>query len=199
MFKYLTLVLTLAFCGPALAQTVPPEHVLARYPAQWVAQPPVRQDKLTVVQLLPPGQTPQDYIESIIIERYEEEHQAPKDFVLTRVSASRKSCDGLFASDVDETPINGYKAASVQFTCTKSRRNNKSGLIMVTVMAGRDALHVVSRVWVGPPVASNELVPVPGSTISEWKAFARTVWLCDTRDVQHPCPVPQTPATTAAK
>ena len=70
---------------------------------------------------------------------------------------------------------------------------------MVVAMAGRDALHVLSRVWVGPPVAANELVPVPGPTIAEWMAFAKTVKLCDIRDVQHPCPIPPTAQTAPPK
>ena len=185
----LSLVMTAALCGAASAQTAPPEHVMARYPAQWVAQAPIRQDRLTVVRLLPPGQTPQDYNEAIIIERYDEEHQAPKDYVLSRAEASRRSCDGMLAGAVDETPINGYKAASIQFTCTKSHRNAKSGVMMVIAIAGRDALHVLSRVWIGPPVAANQLAPIPDQTVAEWSAFARTITLCDSRDAKHPCPL----------
>ena len=189
MKRILLAALTLLFICPAWAQTSPPEHVLARYPAQWVAQAPVRQDKLTVLQMLPAGQSPQDYMESIILERYDEEHQAPKEYVTSRAEASRRSCDGMLSSTVDESPINGYKAASIQFTCTKSHRNGKSGVMFVIAIAGRDALHVVSRVWIGPPVPANQMVPIPDTTLAEWAAFVRTITLCDTRDVQHPCPV----------
>ena len=189
MIKSLSLLLALLVCGPVWAQNAPPEHVMARYPAQWVAQAPLRQDRLTVVRLLPPGQTPQDYSEAVIIERYDEEHQPPKDYVLSRAESSRRTCDGMLSSQVDETPINGYKAASIQFTCTKSHRNGKSGVMMVIAAAGRDALHVVSRVWIGPPVAANQLAPIPDQTIAEWAAFAKTVTLCDSRDAKHPCPL----------
>ena len=195
MKKSSLLALALLIGFPAWAQNAPPEHVVARYPAQWVAQPPMRQDKLTVVRLLPPGQAAEDYSEAVILEHYEDEHQAPKDYVMSRAEASRRSCDGLMSSTVDETPINGYKAASIQFTCTKSHRNGKSGVMMVIAIAGRDALHVISRVWVGQAVAANQIVPVPDTVIAEWLAFAKTVTLCDTRDVQHPCPVHPATAT----
>ncbi len=188
MKKCLALILML-IAVPAGAQTSPPaEHVMARYPAQWVAQPIMRQDRLTAQQILPPGQTSQEYSDAIILERYDEEHQAPKDYVASRAEASRRSCDGMLSSQVDETPVNGYKAASIQFTCTKSHRNGKSGVMFVVAIAGRDALHIVSRVWLGQAVAANQLVPIPPSTLAEWAAFVRTITLCDSRDNLHPCP-----------
>jgi len=196
MKRRLLIALSMLISLPAWAQNTPPEHVLARYPAQWVAQAPVRQDKLTVLQMLPPGQTPQDYTESIILERYDEEHQAPKEYVTSRAEASRRACDGMLSSTVDESPVNAYKAASIQFTCTKSHRNGKSGVMFVIALAGRDALHVISRVWTGPPVAANQMVPIPDTTLAEWAAFVKTITLCDTRDVQHPCPVRAAPAPT---
>ena len=174
--------------GPAAAQTAPPERAEARYPAQWIAQPPVHQDNVTVVRLLPPGQSPQSFSEAVMIERYEAEHRPPKEHVLSRAEATRRSCDGVLVSAVDETPVNGYKAASVRFTCTRSQRNGMSGAMLVTAVEGRDALHVISRLWIGPPVASNQLVPVPKQTVDEWDAFQRTITVCDIRDSRHPCP-----------
>jgi len=188
MTRSLVLVFCLLAASPLWAQTPPPEHVMARYPAQWIAQSPLHQDKLTAVQILPPGQTPRDYTDAVIIERYEEDHLAPKDFVMAQADSSRRSCDGMLTSNVDETPVNGYKAASVQFTCTKSHRNGKSGVRFVIAIAGRDALHAVSRIWIGPPVSANQLVPIPETTLAEWGAFVKTITLCDTRDVKHPCP-----------
>ena len=183
----LALFASLLLGSPSRAEA-PPEHVMARYPAQWVAQPIMRQDKLTVQQILPPGQTSKDYTDAVILERYEEDHQAPKEHVMSRAEASRRSCDGVLSSTVDESPVNGYKAASIQFTCTKSHRNGKSGVMFVVAIAGRDALHVVSRVWLGPAVPANQLVPIPNTTLAEWAAFVRTITLCDSRDAQHPCP-----------
>lgn len=189
MTKILSLAIALlVLCGPVRADTVPPEHIIARYPAQWVAQAPVSEGKLSVQRFLPSGQTPKDYNQAIIVERYVEEHQAPKEHVLSRAEASRRSCDGVLSSAVDETPINGYKAASIQFSCTKSHRNGKSGVMLVIAIAGRDALHVISLVWLGPPVAVNQLAPIPDHTVAEWSAFAQTITLCDSRDNKHPCP-----------
>jgi hypothetical protein len=167
---------------------VPAERAMARYPADWVAQPPVRQEQLTVIRLLPPGQTAQDFSQAITVERYESEHRSPKDFVLSRAEASRGTCDGMLAGEVVEGVINGYKAASLRFTCTRSQRNNKSGAVSLTAIAGRDALHVISWFWLGAPVAANQLVPVPPQTVAQWDAFTKTILVCDTRDSTHPCP-----------
>ena len=61
---------------------------------------------------------------------------------------------------------------------------------MVIAIAGRDALHVMSRVWIGPSVPANQLPPIPEQVTKEWTAFSSTVLLCDTRvNNNHPCPV----------
>lgn len=188
-------VFELAGVGTAWAQTsageqaqIPPERAGAHYPPDWVAEPPVHQDSLTVIRLLPPGETALNFTQAITIERYEAEHRSPKDFVLSRAEASRPTCDGMLVSEVKEGLVNGYKAASVRFTCTRSQRNNKSGAVALTAVAGRDALHVLSWYWLGQPVAANQLVPVPPQIVQQWDAFERSIIVCDTRFVEHPCP-----------
>lgn len=183
-------------CGAAWAQgaaggpvgVIPDERAMARYPANWVAQPPVHKEQLTVVRLLPPGQSPQDFTQAITIERYEAMHQSPKEFLLSRADSSRSTCDGMLAGDVVEGTVNGYKSASLRFTCTRSHRNNKSGAVSLTAVAGRDALHVISWYWLGDPVSANQIVPVPAQTVSEWDAFAKTIIVCNINDSSHPCP-----------
>ena len=71
--------------------------------------------------------------------------------------------------------------------------------MMVIAMGGRDALHVLSMVWIGPPVAANQLAPIPDKTLAEWSAFAKTITLCDSRDAKHPCPFNPALAAPPAK
>ena len=175
---------------PAFAQNAPPEHLMARYPAQWVAQQPTVDERLTVQRLLPPGQSPKDYNEAVVIERYDQDHTPPKEFIQARANDSRQNCDGTLSGQIDETLVNGYKSASIIYTCSKSHRNGKSGEVMVIAISGRDALHVISRVWIGPAVPANQLPPIPEQVTKEWTAFSSTVLLCDTRpNNNHPCPV----------
>ncbi len=170
------------------------EHLIAHYPKEWLALPVNRQGNLTVVQLLPAGQSPQDYVESIIVQRREGDRQAPKELAMGIVEGSRAHCEGVVVSPVDQRPVNGYPAAEVRFACTKSSRNGKSGLMEVKAIAGTDALHVIQRVWFGPPVGANQPVPVPETTITAWDAFDNTVILCDAHDRKHPCPAPEAEA-----
>lgn len=178
----------LVLAAPAVAQTPTGEHLIAKYPAGWQTLPPVKQDNLTVVRMLPPGATPQQFDEAINVERYDGLKIAPRSFALDMVEKSRKTCEGVQVSPVDETPVNGYKAAALRFHCTKSSRSGKSGLMMVTAIAGKDALFVVQRMWLGPPVAPDKAVPVPDATIGAWDAFAVTITLCNDSDATHRCP-----------
>jgi len=180
--------LLLAFVAlPALAQSAP-EHLIVPPPQGWVALPLNKQGNLTVVQMLPGGATPQDYQESIIIQRQDGEKKAPKDFVLGVVEGSKAHCESIVTSPVEERPVNGYKAAEIRFACSKSSRTGKSGLMMVKAISGKDALHVVQRVWLGAPVPPNQAVPVPDAIIEAWDAFDAFVVLCDSRDAKHSCP-----------
>ena len=165
-----------------------PEHLIVPPPKDWVPLPINHQANLTVLQMLPAGQSPQDYQESIVIQRQEGEKKTPKDFVLGVVQGSKSHCEGIVSSPVDERPVNGYKAAEVRFACTKSSRTGKSGLMMVKAIAGKDALHVVQRIWLGAPVTPSQPVPVPDATIEAWDAFDAMIVLCDSRDAKHGCP-----------
>ena len=165
------------------------EHLIAQYPAGWQALPVNRQSNLTVVQLLPPGEDSQNYTESVVVQRQDGEKRNPKDMIGSVIQTSRANCEGIVVSPITEIPVNGYHAAEVRFACTKSTRTGKSGLMMIKAISGKDALHVIQRVWRGAPVTSSQPVPVPESTIAAWDAFDATIVLCDPRDAAHPCPI----------
>jgi len=171
----------------AFAQSAP-AHLIVPPPKDWVALPITKQGNLTVVQMLPAGESPQDFRESIVVQRQDGEKKTPKDYVMSVVNGSKAHCEGIITSPISERPVNGYKAAEVRFACTKSSRTGKSGLMMVKAIAGNDALHVVQRIWLGAPVAPNQPVPVPDTVIDSWDAFDAFVVLCDSRDAKHGCP-----------
>ncbi len=173
--------------GQALAES-PPERLIAHYPTDWKPQPAVAQGPMTVVQLLPPNASPQAFDEAIVVQRIDGSKESPKALVSAQIDGSRKNCEGLQVGPLDEAAINGYKAATVRFACTKSTRTGKSGLMMVVAVAGKDAVHVIQRMWLGAPVGANEPVPVPDTVIAAWDVFAAGVTVCDTRDPKHPCP-----------
>ncbi|HIJ63525.1 MAG TPA: hypothetical protein HPQ04_12600 [Rhodospirillaceae bacterium] len=171
----------------AFAQSAP-EHLIVPPPKDWVPLPINKQANLTVVQMLPAGESPQAFHESIVVQRQDGEKKTPKDYVLSVVAGSKANCEGIITSPISERPVNGYKAAEVRFACTKSSRTGKSGLMMVKAIAGNDALHVVQRIWLGAPVAPNQPVPVPDAVIDAWDAFDAFIVLCDSRDSKHACP-----------
>ena len=179
---------------PAWAQSAAPqpgaeaEHLIAQYPPGWQALPVNRQSNLTVVQLLPPGEDSQNYTESVVVQRQDGEKRTPKDMIGSIIQTSRANCEGIVVGQIHENAINGYRAADVRFACTKSTRTGKSGLMMVKAISGKDALHVIQRIWRGTPVSPTQPIPVPESTIALWDAFEATIVLCDPRDSKHPCP-----------
>ncbi len=170
-------------------ETIPPERLLLRPPVGWHMLAGPHEGNVSVTRIVPDGDNPATATQIINIERYEGQSPSPKAFVENIVAGNRRNCDGVRVSSIDTHSINNYPTAALSFTCTRSRRTGRSGLMMIIAIRGRDALHVVEFTWMGQAVQPNQPVPVPRSVIAQWNAFARSVTLCDIRDPgDHPCP-----------
>jgi len=176
-----------AYSLPAVAEAPAGEQFRTPTLAGWQTQQPVKQGNITMVTMIPPGATPQDATEAVRVMREEGSKHTPKEFVDEAIATNRKNCEGLQVGPIDEAPINGYKAASIRLACTKSAHNGKSGLLGITAIAGKDALHVQQLIWFGPAVGANQAVPVPNDTIKAWDVMMGNTFLCDSRDAKHPC------------
>lgn len=181
------------FAQTAFAQTAPAgEQLIAHYPQGWQPNPlPTPDPNVKMTRLLPPNESPQNFSEAIVVERYANAKQSAKDFVATVIDLGKKGCDGFLGSPPTERTVNGYKAVSARFGCTKGARTGKSGVIMVIAINGKDALQVIQSMWLGAPVAANQPIPIPEEVIRRWDSFEQSVVLCDTRDSKHPCPAAQ--------
>lgn len=184
-----TFALLLALALPAGAQSPPSEgeRLLITPPQGWQATPSATQGTMVSSRMFPPGQTPETWTEAISVQRHNDRAAKAKDFVQGMVQTSRKSCEGVQVGNLEETPINGYPAASVRVACTKGKQTGQSGLMMVTAIRGREAMFVVQRMWKGPPVTPNQAVPVPTAVLIDFTSFAKTITVCDNRTPDHPC------------
>ena len=173
---------------PAHAQSTG-EHLLAVYPSDWHYAPLAsRNPNVQMTRLLPPGQSPQNYSEAIVVERYSGSSQSAQDFVGTLIQVGRQDCAGFTGDPAKEANLNGYTAVVARYGCTRGTRTGKSGMTMVIAISGNEALHVIQTMWLGPPVAANQAVPIPDEVLHRWKTLASHVVLCDSRDPNHPCP-----------
>lgn len=192
--RLLAAALLAAVCAaPALAQSANPgEQLIAPYPSSWQRFPlDSKNPNVQMIRLLPPGETPDQFSEAIVVERFIGSQQTAKDFVGTMLDLGKKTCEGFLAAPATETVINGYHAEVARYGCTKGAHTGKSGVIMVLAVNGRDALHVIQSMWLGQPVAATQPIPIPDDVIRRWDVFASHVVLCDTRDPKHPCPAAQ--------
>lgn len=168
------------------------ERLLVNPPPGWTASPLTTKGPVRASQLFPAGQSAKDYVEKIILMRDASPGApAPKQFVNQLVQAAKNGCDGTQIGNLDENPVNGYVAADIRLACTKGRQTGKSGLMLIAAIRGKDALYTVQRMWLGPPVAPNQAVPVPNQVLAEWSVFTRSITVCDPRSAEHPCPPPK--------
>lgn len=140
-------------------------------------------------QLLPPGQTTENWQEMMSIQIMVDPHADPREHIQRIVEASRTNCEASGPSPVTEAQTNGYPVATLTVTCTKGRQTGLGGLVAVKAIRGGAALYVIQRIWRGQPFERNEIAPVPPHMLQEWAGFLRNVSVCDSSDpVRHPCP-----------
>ncbi len=180
--------LLLAAALPARAQSAG-EHLLAVYPSNWQHIPLDSQNpNVQMTELLPPGESPQNFSEAILVETFAGPGQSARDFVGTLITVGQHDCNGFTGIPAKEANLNGYTAVVARYGCSRGTRTGKSGMTMVIAIRGKDALHVIQTMWLGQPVAANQAVPIPDEVLHRWKTLAAHVILCDTRDPNHPCP-----------
>ncbi|MGE5476589.1 MAG: hypothetical protein ACM3Q1_08055 [Bacteroidales bacterium] len=173
--------------APAMAEQFIGERLLMNAPQGWGAIPIQRGEKMVISRLFPPGENDKQWTQAITVQMYPGSDQSPRSFVEGIISYSRDNCEAAGPGPVNEGQNNGYPTAVVTVTCTKGP-SGMGGFALVQAIRGRDALYVVQRQWRGPAFARDQNPAFPPNMLKDWGDFAKTVSLCDSRDVKHPCP-----------
>ncbi|CAA7618494.1 conserved exported hypothetical protein [Candidatus Terasakiella magnetica] len=165
------------------------ERLVMTPPAGWQAAGNSSRQNALTTQLLPPGQTPENWTEMLAVQVVADSRASSRDYVQQIIEASRDNCEATGPSPVTEKQLNGYPAAAFTVSCTKGRQTGLGGLVMVIAIRGRESLYVIQRIWRGQPFGREETAPAPREMLQEWANFSRNVSLCDTVDTaRHPCP-----------
>jgi hypothetical protein len=182
--------LTFAALAAEAQQPTPPsgEQLLVPPPLGWKVGYHQKQGNVEVTEVLPPGQTVQEWTEMLAVQVIAGPPQkTPQEILKDQLEQIRKDCQDIGAGPVNLGVENGYDTAVRAIACTRLKQWPKGELGLYKVMKGRDRLYIVQRSWRGEPFDKQHL-PVPAETTQQWLAFMQQVVLCDPRDPHRPCP-----------
>lgn len=158
----------------------------------WAVGYDQRRGDTDTVEIVPAGQTIQDWNEMLTVVTFDDPpNKSPQDVLAERAGEYRQECDDGGAGPVTPGIENGYGTALGSVICTRSKRQGKGEVSLFKVLRGRDRLYIVARSWRGTPFEKGHL-PLTAAQTSEWVAFMNRVAVCDTRDPGRPCPQPPT-------
>jgi len=178
-----------AFAPAVLAQAPGAgEQLYVAPPQGWVMGFHDQQGNVEVTELVPQGQSVQDWTEMLTVQLITgKPERSPQEVLKDQVEELQKACDDIGAGATAPQVENGYDTAIRAIACTKSKQWGKGELTLYKVIRGRERLYVIARAWRGAPF-DKEHLPVPPEKTQEWLRFMQQVSLCDSRDGQRPCP-----------
>jgi hypothetical protein len=176
--------------SPASAQQIAGEQLYVPPPAGWKVAYTNKQDNIEVTEVVPAGQNVQDWTEMLTVQvLLDKPVKSPEDILKEQMADFQKECDDVGAGPIGPERENGYDTALRAIACTRSKQWGKGELSLYKVLRGRDRTYIVSRTWRGEPF-DKERLPVSPDVTKQWLLFMHQVVLCDSRDVQRPCPAP---------
>ena len=87
-----------------------------------------------------------------------------------------ENCKDFSSTNLDDRESNGYSHLTWETTCDNG---NKTIYVLHKAIAGSDSLYLARKFWYRN---------VGVSTIKDWKKLFGEMYLCDTREGNHPCP-----------
>lgn len=98
----------------------------------------------------------------------------------------QQGCPNSTGGDIEKDTSNGYSIAKMYLSCPHSKVTNKPESTFFRAIKGRDSLYVVQMAYTTDPTDAQKAVA---------QEYLNTVYACDTRAKEHPCPDAGDPAT----
>ena len=173
--------------GPAFGQGKPvtPEQLMFQPPPGWTQAGQSRQNNATYTLFTPPGQTAQNWRESVMLELRMGQQSDPILYLERMSDSVRSACPKAEIGTVQQGAANGYKAGFRHVTCSSSNAGVGEVQLYYTIQ-GKAGMYTVVRTWRTQPFADGQ-VPVDKATIQNGMRYLESVRLCDPADPAHPC------------
>jgi hypothetical protein len=176
------LVMAIAFCGCAIAETPQTEQLLMSVATDFELGADLGRNGNTFKEFVKRGQSVQDWSEMITVEIYQGAAITPAQFLQNLGGKIVSACPGTVSKrNIINGTTNGYQVSMLDLWCPTNPSTSKPESILIRVIKGEGRLYSVQYAWRSTP--SNDQVDAAVT-------FLRNVSVCDTRSAAHACPVP---------
>jgi hypothetical protein len=132
-----------------------------------------------VDDLLPRGQTLDNWTERLSIQAFRRTPMTARQFLDGVLAQTAAACAGGTADPVAMTRLDGVPAGRRIVSCGRYAGDGDGNVTLYYAIRGRAALYVLARSWRGPPFTPGRDQPVPASELARWNAAFDGVHLCD--------------------
>lgn len=182
------LIQTVAFfvvCAALAAQAAPLEYenLVVAVPADWDTITNGRDGDLSMVEMVPKGETGDEWTRMITIQTFHNlGGTSPKLFVEKLSEAVKKQLDGpMHTKPLDFANDSEYPTAGVLWFLGKVKSSGKGEITLIRAIQGQDALYVVQKAWRQPAFTSVDQVTLPKEEIQGGIVFLQQVKVVDGR------------------
>lgn len=186
-------VFSLALFGTgALAKAIQDENLLQGLPAGFEVGHQVKRDGLTMVEMVPSGQSVHDWSEMVTTQIFHGSEDGLDDYFGEMRGHWSRACDGMTATPIRDGEEHGYRFALWMFGCPMNPSTGKPETTWMKGVRGNDALYVVQWAFRREPSEGD---------VRRSVSYLREVVVCDSRIERSACPrvVPEDAAPEGAR
>jgi hypothetical protein len=144
---------------------------------------------IKLVEYVPPGENADSWSQMATIEIFfGRGGMNPRDLERRVNEGFRQNCEALHVSDLGAGATSNLPAARWVVYCSKVKQLAKGEITYFQAISGKEHFYLVQRSWRGAAFDIAKLLPIPESLLKEWEAYLNQLSVCDSRDLQRPCP-----------
>ena len=137
---------------------------------------------------LPEGQSLADWRDRITVQVVPElAGEPPLDFLDRMADLRAQTCAHMFATEVENTSLNGFAVGLRVIACTRDMRTGTGEVIVMRALSGARALYVIQRVFRVAPFQAPAF-PLSGEALDRARAAIEFGFACQRGSAERPCP-----------
>ncbi len=137
---------------------------------------------------LPEGQSLADWRDRITVQVVPElAGEPPPDFLDRMADLRAQTCAHMFATEVENTSLNGFAVGLRIIACTRDKRTGTGEVIVMRALTGARALYVIQRVFRVDPFSA-QAFPLSGEALDRARAAIEFGVACQRGSAERPCP-----------
>jgi len=180
-FIWIIVALGVSWFSPSAYAELKDENLLQGLPDGYVVGYEKRQGKQLIVEMVPKGETVEDWTEMLTTNIYFGGLGLTAEQFQVGISAQWKSniCPGSESKVLKNGVENGYPVSVWYLYCPNSRLSQKPEWTWFKAIQGNDSFYVVQKAWSREP---------DDDDINRWIDYLGSVKLCDSRVADRQCP-----------